>query len=378
MKELGVFLVKARLERNGDAAATLRCTLEPATALTDADKATLRAPMLKRGLTPALLDVIHAIPQRTRLLCARAPDGRLLGLCSVLLTPSLFMKHCFGEGNHVGSNNSFFFAEAVDEAAVLTAMLRRLVAERALGVYVGRVDAAVAPAFREALTHVPHLVGSRLLESGAIATVGGADENTLCGRHKHLARQLRRFRHHGGRVEVVEGPLPVSVADELTACCAASYQRHTHPGRAIDIEGYAHHVHAFATSFSAAVHFCARIDCQLVGIQSFVRHPRHLELTEGGFMSTAATHHAYEAIIVESVRYAAAAKLEHVSYGLVNNPAKDRLMDREGRVPIFLVMLFRSRALATLLTPYRYFAHRRLPLPYWRPRRAFAALALEL
>jgi hypothetical protein len=348
--------------------------LGPAAPLSDREKAVLAPGLLRRGLTPALLDVMHTIPGRTRILKVRDQDGALLGACSVLLTPRLFMKHCFGEGNHIGSNSSFFFGPGADQGAVLTAMLQALLRERSFGTYVGIVDAALVAPMQQALVAVPHLVGARLLEAGGIAVAGARDEGFLLERHNHLRRQLHRFRNRGGVVEVHEGALPASVAGELVECCAHSYQRHAHPGRPIDVAGYTGQVHAFATSFQSAVHFCARLDGKLVGIQSFVRHPRHLELSEGGFL--AQTYHAYEAIMVASVRWAAGRGLERVNYGLINNPAKDRLMDPQPRAPIFLVMLFRSRLAAALAAPYRWFAHRRLRLPYWRPRSAFAELAL--
>jgi len=253
-------------------------------------------------------------------------------------------------------------------------MFRTLLRERSFGTYVGRVDPELVSPLSQALAAVPHLVGARLLEAGGIAVAGARDERFLLERHDHLRRQLHRFRNKGGVVEVHEGVLPAPVAVELVECCSHSYQRHAHPGRPIDVSGYTGQVHGFATSFPAAVHFCARLDGKLVGIQSFVRHPRHLELSEGGFL--AQTYHAYEAIMVESVRWAIDHRLERVSYGLVNNPAKDRLMDPPPRPPIFLVMLFRSRLGAALAKPYRWFAHRRLRLPYWRPRSAFGELPL--
>ena len=169
-------------------------------------------------------------------------------------------------------------------------------------------------------------------------------------------------------MHIHEGAVGEELTEEFIRCCMESYDRHEHPVKRIDVHGYAEHVRKFLKDFPDMVHMYARLGGTVVGVQSFVRHDRHLELTEGGFLSSVPTYHAYENIILASARYAEEQGLEKVSYGLITNRAKDRLMDKDGRKPLVFIMFFRNRLVATLMKLYRYRAHRRFPMPYWRIR----------
>jgi hypothetical protein len=348
----------------------------PPAPLTEQEKACLLAGLKRRGLNPGLLDIITNIPHRTSLVKARSAAGDLLGLTSILSTPSIFMKHCFGEGNHIGTNNTFFFADTGRRSEVLAAMFREFTQYRKFGYYVGLIDDDIAPDFRAALKSVPHVVCSKVMEAGCIATADPLSEERLFKSHDHLSRQLHRFQNKGGTVHCHEGVVDAPLADMFARCCSDSYSRHEHPGKRIDVGAYAGHVRNFMMSFPGMVHMYARLNGTVVGVQSFIRHDRHLELTEGGFLSTEKTYHAYENIMIASVRYAMDHGLEKVSYGLITNAAKDRLMDRQGRKPLMFVMFFRHELAARLMQLYRHKAHERFPMPYWRDPETFSSLPL--
>jgi hypothetical protein len=218
------------------------------------------------------------------------------------------------------------------------------------------------------------VVAKKVLERGAISLRGPDTERSLFREHRHLSRQEKRFANKGGTVHVQEGPVEGELADAFVSCCTDSYSRHAHPGRSINVEGYGDYVRDFLVSFPETLHIYARMNGNILGVQTFIRHDNHLELTEGGFSSTDKTYHAYENIILASVRYGLEKGLDRVSYGLVTNPAKDRLMDREGREPVFLVMFFRSRITSILSGMFRGSAHKRFPLSYWRERGKFENL----
>jgi len=347
------------------------CDAEP---LTAEEKAALGPCIQERGLSLHMLDIITNIPQRTRILKVRSNEGELVGLTSVLLTPAIFMKHCFGQGNHIGTNNTFFFNGREARAEVLSAMFRRLVELRPFGYYIGFIDDDTAADFRSALDEVPHVVADRVMETGSISTADPGAEQALFREHKHLSRQVHRFANKGGTVHLHEGPVREGLAGEFVACCLDSYRRNLHPGASIDVDAYGEHVRGFITIFPAAVHIYARLDDRVVGVQVFIRHERHLELTEGGFLSQ--TYHAYENIVVASVRYAVEKGLDRVSYGLILNPPKERLMDKDGRRPVFLVMFFRDAPEPASLDEHRLRAHERFPMLYWKERSAFRALPL--
>jgi hypothetical protein len=110
----------------------------------------------------------------------------------------------------------------------------------------------------------------------------------------------------------------------------------------------------------------------VVGVQIFIKHKNHLELTEGGFLAD--TYHAYENIIHSSVQYAAKHNLEKVSYGLVLNQTKNRLLDQDTRKPIYLITLGAGAMhpmAAGAIDPKAQF-----PQLYWREKAAFSNLPL--
>jgi hypothetical protein len=337
--------------------------------LTAEEKSRLVPCLSARGLNPALLDIMTNIPHRTRLVKAYSENGELLAVTSILLTPSIFMKHCFGVGNHLGSNNTFYFSETVQRREVLSAMFRALVALRPLGYYIGLIDDDAVGDFIAALDDVPHAVARKVLESGSVATRDPSTEQMIFHRHRHLKRQVNRFRNKGGVVRLLEGPVGANLADDLVACCVASYRRNIHPVQGIDIDLYGVHVREFLTTFPDMVTFYAELQDRIVGFQSFVRHERHLELVEGGFLSHAC--HAYENIIVTSLRYGIEHELDRVSYGLVLNRPKDRLMDRDTRKPIFFILFFRQSPGAAEIAKYREYAHLRFPTMYWKSGHGF-------
>ncbi len=346
----------------------------PPTPLTAREKAALAPCLQRRGLTTGMLDIITNIPHRTRIVKARSATGELLGLTSVLSTPSIFMKHCFGEGNHIGTNNTFFFADMNRRADILAAIFQKLTEHRLFGYYVGSIDDALAGDFRHALQTVPHVVAHKVMESGSIETASADGADRLFKEHGRLSRQVNRFANKGGTVHVHEGAVGEELTEQFVRCCMESYGRHEHPGKRIDVHAYAAHVRSFLMDFPGMVHMYAKLGGRVVGVQSFMRHDRHLELTEGGFLSSVPNYHAYENIIVASARYASEQGLERVSYGLITNRAKDRLMDSQGRKPLLFIMFFRNSLAANLMQLYRRRAHKRFPMPYWRDPGIFASL----
>jgi len=347
------------------------CEADP---LTGEEKAALSPCLQERGLSLDMLDIINNVPHRTRLVKVRSDKGDLLGLTSVLLTPSVFMKHCWGQGNNIGTNNTFFFTCKDSKAPVLAAMFKKLVEMRPFGMYLGFIDDDMAEDFRSALDEVPHVVVDKVMETGSISTREPGAEQALFQEHRHLSRQVHRFRNKGGTVHFHEGPVGEGLADEFVACCLASYRKNIHPRTPINVDVYLDHVRNFFMTFPSALYIYAKLNDRIVGVQVFIRHEQHLELTESGCFPQ--TYHAYENLIVASVRYAVEQGLDRVNYGLVLNRPKDRLMDRETRNPVFLVMFFRDAPDPASLDDYRYKAHERFPMLYWRERSAFTDLPL--
>ncbi len=337
--------------------------------LTAEEKEVFLPDLRQRNLNPLMLDIMNNIPERINIIKVYSDDGELIGLSSVILTPNLFMKHCYGQGNHIGTNNTFFFAPYADRTEVIAAIFSKLLEMRPAGHYVGFVDEELTTEFKAALDRVPHVVAEKVMQSGSIPTQNPDAEQILLKNHTHLSRQINRFRNRGGTIHVIEGKVEGELAEAFVACCLDSYSKNAHPGMPINIEAYSRHVLDFITTTLETVHIYAVLDNKVVGVQTFIRHPKHIELTEGGFLSQ--TCHAYENIILESVRYSVKNGLERVSYGLILNPNKNRLMDTETRRPVYLIMFFREAVNPMMAEQCRLKAHERFPMLLWEDRSVF-------
>ena len=130
---LHVFNVTWKMSKKSD----IDVEIGPPIPLTAQDKAAIEPCLKQRGLTAGMLDIMTNIPHRTCIVKARSATGELLGLTSVLSTPSIFMKHCFGEGNHIGTNNTIFFADTDRRAEIFAAIFKKLTTYRRFGYYVG-------------------------------------------------------------------------------------------------------------------------------------------------------------------------------------------------------------------------------------------------
>jgi hypothetical protein len=84
---------------------------------------------------------------------------------------------------------------------------------------------------------------------------------------------------------------------------------------------------ALAHDDPAIVHFIARIDGMFVGYHSFVVSGAALHCLSGAFDRTRNTaYHAYENLIVESIRFCLDHGLTTIDYGPIMNPSKVKMM----------------------------------------------------
>jgi len=338
------------------------------TPLSSQEKTTLAPYIEKQQLTPDFLDIITNIPNRSRVIKVWSKNSELLGLTTVLLTPTVFMKHCFGQGNHIGTNNTFFFSQNANKSDVLNAMFRKLLEIRPMGgLYIGFIEDDLVHEFKQALNGINYQVAGEVMEAGSISTKNPGAAEALLDCHTHLSRQINRFRNKGGEVVIHEGTVENELADAFVNCCKSSYLKKPHPGAPINVDAYGEHVQGFLQNYPSALCIYAKLNGEIVGVQIFIKHKNCLESTEGGFLVD--TYHAYENIIVASVQYAAEHNLDKVSYGLVLNQTKDRLLDKDTRKPIYMI---------TMGTGARHpnntgqnGPRAQFPSLYWKPRSAY-------
>lgn len=288
-----------------------------------------------------MLDVIPPSGRFFQLLRAIAPTGELLGVTSLMsIRPFVSIKQLLGEGNHVGWDTSIYCTEDVPRHEVAAALLRAMAARSlSYAMYFGRLDDDI----RAALPLVRH----RLLETdyrlGEIDCTRYQDIADYLAGHKRLRRHLRDHRRAGGSVHVHEGPVDAALAVQFARLVAATYRYHGGIGR-WQFNEYAYSAcRSFFLNCLDAVHIYTTRGDAVTGLQSFVRHRDRLELSEGGFDRSAPNHHAYEAIIAESISYAVEHGLERLGYGGIWNEGKDRYTDRERRGKIYLLQLYAHR-----------------------------------
>lgn len=297
--------------------------------------------LVRRGIAPGMLDVIPPSGRFFQLLRATGPDQQLLGVTPLMsLRPFVSIKQLLGEGNHVGWDTTIYYADGAPRREVAAALLRAMAARSMYyAMYFGRLDDDI----REALPLVRH----RLLETdyrlGEIDCTPYEDVADYLAGHKRLRRHVRDHNRAGGTVHVHEGGVAGAQADEFARLVHATYRHHGGMGR-WQFKEYAYRVcRSFFMDCDDAVHIYTVSGGTVTGLQSFVRHRDRLELSEGGFDRSSPSHHAYEAIITESVSYAIRNGLSQVGYGGIWNAGKDRYTDREGRGTVYLLQLYAHR-----------------------------------
>ena len=306
--------------------------------LHDRERALLMPDLEARGIAPSMLDVLPPDGRFFQLLRATDRRGRLLGVTSLMsFPPFVSIKQLLGEGNHVGWDTSIYYTERADRPKVAAALLNAM-ARRSMyyAMYFGRIDDDI----RAALPLVRH----RLLETdyrlGEIDCRRYSTVDDFLALHKRLRRHLRNHAKAGGTVHVRRGPVEPDLARHFSELVLATYRHHGGMGRWL-FNDYARRACGdFFNTCQDAVHIFTEGDGVVTGLQSFVQHSDRLELSEGGFDRSTNTHHAYEAIIAESVAHAVAHGLEAVGYGGIWNPAKDRYCDSENRGKVYLLQLY--------------------------------------
>lgn len=174
---------------------------------------------------------------------------------------------------------------------------------------------------------------------------GGTD--ALLARHGNLRRKVAKYRNKGGTIDLVQGALEPGDLARVLHCIAQSIG--TAPMRAPFQENYVNMVRWASTSGSRAIiHLLARLEGRVVGYHSYLKSGTRLQCLSGGFDRTRqSNYHAYENILLETMRYAEAHGLRQVAFGPVSNPSKAALMPRS--VPFVIRFYSRHRALRRAL-----------------------------
>jgi hypothetical protein len=160
-----------------------------------------------------------------------------------------------------------------------------------------------------------------MMDWGQYTVVPGRCE-ALVQAHGNLRRKMSKFRNKGGDIEVVSGRLGERTREAVMRCV----DRSATAGllRTPFQQNYANMVRwAAETAEPGMVHVLARLEGDVVGYHTYLRTGTRLQCCSGGFDRTRrTTYHAYEYILLETMRYAEAGGLTHVAFGPVTNPSK--------------------------------------------------------
>lgn len=168
---------------------------------------------------------------------------------------------------------------------------------------------------------------------------GGCD--TLVHAHGNLRRKVSKFRNKGGTLEIVHGRLDRRAREAVLRCLAHSATAGLL--RTPFQENYPNMVRwAAEADVPAIVHVVARIDGEVVGYHTYLRTGGRLQCLSGGFDRTRqTTYHAYENVLLETMRYAESSGLGHVAFGPITNPSKAAVMPQTARFVIRFYSRFR-------------------------------------
>lgn len=173
-------------------------------------------------------------------------------------------------------------------------------------------------------------VETQMMDWGRYTVRRGGIER-LFAAHGSLRRKVNKFRNKLGTLEIVHGALPPEGRRAVESCIRQS------AGHALVRtpfqENYLNMVRWPAEHGSQEiVHVLARIDGTVVGYHTYLRSGRRLQCLSGGFDRTRhSTYHAYENILLETMRYAEDQGLGEVAFGPITNASKAALMPEFAR-----------------------------------------------
>lgn len=307
------------------------------TPLDAAEQALFAEDLRRLGLAPTLWDVLNATasastPTAVPWWLRSYREGELVGAL-LLLTychpgKALFRRTLLSRTldaprvqqffwNRMGAgidqySNPGFVRAGLERSAFVHAALRFLLPKYLLGCLISPPQAATP--YPASVT--PHF------DYGVIDLRTAGDETYFLRAHANLGRKGRKFRNKGGSLEVTEGPLP---PDDVARI--GGWLRELEPEARLPFQELYPHMARGALACAGTVHVLARLGGQLVGYQSFLRSGDRLSCLSGVFDRTrSSTYHAYENILLESVRYAAQRGVSYIDCGPVVNPTKRGLM----------------------------------------------------
>ncbi|MDO1451489.1 GNAT family N-acetyltransferase [Rhodocytophaga aerolata] len=144
--------------------------------------------------------------------------------------------------------------------------------------------------------------------------------------YSNIRKKMHKFTNKGGRVEVVRGALSSATQHEVINLYAHLKPLITTPFQ----DNYTNMIRQVSgRETDKIIHFLTYLNDQLAGYHSFAYIGKNLYCLSGAFdRSMHSTYHAYENMILETIRFSLDHQIDSIHYGPVLNPTKARMMNQ--------------------------------------------------
>jgi len=224
-----------------------------------------------------------------------------------------------------GIANPGFVRPDCDYDTVIAGMVGYL-RKNALGTII--TDLSSNAALHENAARFPYVSDGRI----DLEDIHSVDEYRA--RHNNLKRKIAWFTNKGGRIDTVEGALDGDAVHQFRSFVHATVRTSLVYSPFQDcFDGIV--TRTCGTDSDRIVHFLASMNGTLTGYHTFIRTDRALRMIHGAFnRELRTTHHAYENLILETVRNALARGLHTIHFGPVLNETKRRMMRHTDRAAL--------------------------------------------
>ncbi len=171
--------------------------------------------------------------------------------------------------------------------------------------------------------HVPRF---RYARDGVVDLEPFSAAEDYVATHRNVTRKIKSFVNKGGRIEVIRGPLNEARIRRFEGFLTSTVARSIVYSPFQDCFG-AVVSETCARDAGHMVHLVATMRGEDLGYHTFVETGEGLRMVHGAFdRERRTTHHAYENLIIEAVRYGLERGLKTVYFGPVLNETKRRMM----------------------------------------------------
>ncbi|MBW4635670.1 MAG: hypothetical protein KME30_28455 [Iphinoe sp. HA4291-MV1] len=179
-----------------------------------------------------------------------------------------------------------------------------------------------------ALTH-SDCVAVPFCDHGIISLESHSCLDELLNQRKNLKKKVHKFANKGGSIEVIRGTLSPALCADAARCMTTLKPLLLLPFQ----DNYTTMAMKPCMSTSdRIVHFIARLHDDVIGYHSFACSGNNMYCLSGAFDRTrTTTYHAYENLILESIKFGFDIGIKNIYYGPILNPTKAKMMSAYGR-----------------------------------------------